>query len=431
MTPGLSFDQAPPFSAPLRFFLTAPLFLLAAALLAAFDPAWAASRWTPSALALTHLFVLGFLAMVMAGALLQVLPVVVGQRVPHAVRVARIGHIGLALGALLLTFGLGAARPAWIFPGAALIGAGLLPLLAALGLALLRARPAQPHTRDAIRLAAIALTITLALGIHLAGGLTGLWAIPDLVRVANLHATWGLIGWVAALVFGVAYQVVPMFQLTPAYPAWLMRALAVSLPLVLLLASASMLAARPWSARLSGAALVLAALTTLAFALTTLDLQRRRRRKLADVTLDFWRIAMASLTTLALALPGLLFEDLAPRIELPLGLLFVLGFGVSAVCGMLYKIVPFLAWFHLQSQTGARAGTIPTMKQLIDQRVARWHVRLHLATLALTMAGLLASSVWLVRLGSLLLAANAVLLCWGLYRATWLFLRHGGRLGPA
>ena len=52
----LSFEQSPPISAPLRFFLTAPLFgMLAGALLLWGGPDLLASRWTPGALALTHL----------------------------------------------------------------------------------------------------------------------------------------------------------------------------------------------------------------------------------------------------------------------------------------------------------------------------------------------------------------------------------------
>ena len=47
---GLSFEQAPPFSLPLRFFLTAPLFLLAAAILIVLSPDALASRWTPQRL---------------------------------------------------------------------------------------------------------------------------------------------------------------------------------------------------------------------------------------------------------------------------------------------------------------------------------------------------------------------------------------------
>ena len=65
---GLSLKQAPPLSVPLRFFLTAPVFLLLAAMLLWHLGAtvWA-SRWSAGVLALTHLLTLGYLSMVMLG----------------------------------------------------------------------------------------------------------------------------------------------------------------------------------------------------------------------------------------------------------------------------------------------------------------------------------------------------------------------------
>ena len=62
MHPNLSFDQAPPISVPYRFFLVAPWFGVMAGILLAWSGADAlASRWTPEALALTHLIALGFM----------------------------------------------------------------------------------------------------------------------------------------------------------------------------------------------------------------------------------------------------------------------------------------------------------------------------------------------------------------------------------
>ena len=62
MQPNLSFEQAPPISVPYRFFLTAPWFGVAAGLLLAFmGEDMLASRWTPGALAGTHLLVAGFM----------------------------------------------------------------------------------------------------------------------------------------------------------------------------------------------------------------------------------------------------------------------------------------------------------------------------------------------------------------------------------
>jgi hypothetical protein len=91
---GLSLDQAPPISAPVRFFLTAPLFaMVAAALILFFDPALLMSRFSLETIAVTHLFTIGFIAMVMLGALQQMLPVLAGVSLPKASLVATTSHI--------------------------------------------------------------------------------------------------------------------------------------------------------------------------------------------------------------------------------------------------------------------------------------------------------------------------------------------------
>ena len=93
--PGLSLEQAPPFGVPLRFFLSAPPFLVAAGLLAALNPDWMTAPLSPATLALTHLMTLGCLGMVMLGAMSQMLPVVAGAPLPAARAVAWVSHLGL------------------------------------------------------------------------------------------------------------------------------------------------------------------------------------------------------------------------------------------------------------------------------------------------------------------------------------------------
>ncbi|HEY5791152.1 MAG TPA: hypothetical protein VIX81_11035, partial [Gammaproteobacteria bacterium] len=111
--PGLSLDQAPPLAAPFRFFLTAPLFGLAAALFLLWSGADAlATRWSAAALVLTHLLTLGVLSMVMFGALLQMLPVVAGSPVAHPRLVAGAAHALLVAGTVALAAGFVLAAPA-------------------------------------------------------------------------------------------------------------------------------------------------------------------------------------------------------------------------------------------------------------------------------------------------------------------------------
>jgi hypothetical protein len=425
---GLSYDQAPPFGLPLRFFLTAPLFIVLAA--AAGIPsagAWTASRLSPEAVALTHLITLGFLGQVMMGALLQMLPVVIGSPVPWPRLTGGLGHLGLTAGSLLLAGGLGWGEPSLMRAGMAALAGGWLPFLAATAISLVRARPASKATLYPMRQAWFALLITLALGFWLGGALSGLWPPEGLVELMGLHAAWGLLGWVLILIMGVAYQVVPMLQITPPYPApvvawltWTLLAglLLLSLAVVLLETPTKALQALIWLPVMGAMAV---------FATVTLRLQHRRRRKLADATLGFWRLGMASLLLLSLLPLVTLLEDRGESMETAAGLLFLLGFAASVVNGMLYKIVPFLAWFHLQSQTRAKAGTIPNMKEFIPEGASRLHLRLHL-----TAVGLLLPAPWLPPAysvaGLVVLALSGLILWRNLLGCTDSFKRYGGRL---
>lgn len=424
MTPGLDYAQAPPFSLPLRFFLTAPLFLFIAGGLIAFAPEALASRWTPAALALTHALTLGFLGLTMLGALTQVLPVVAGSPLPGVRPVARFTHATVSTGTVALFAGFLMAAPLAFASALILLGAGLAVFLAALAASLVRA--ARGDTTTGLRLTSLAFLLVAVLGGMLAWPRAGGAHPTNLPLLIDTHLAFGLAGWILLLVVAVALQVVPMFQITPAYPAWLARGLPAFLFALLLLRSAAQ--ALPAFAGVALDAGI--ALGVLAFALVTLDLQRRRRRRLADTTLDFWRLAMASLIACVAVwgttrmVPAWAAHDAWPQL---LGVLFLGGFAVSVVSGMLYKIVPFLAWFHLQSQLQARAGSIPTMKDMIAEGRTRLHFRVHLAACLL----LAFATAWplLARPAGIALLLSAALQGANLYSAVARFKRHGGRFG--
>lgn len=419
---GLSFEQAPPFSLPLQFFLTAPLFLLVAALLIVMDPASLASRWTPQALALTHALTLGFLAMAMLGALMQMLPVVAGSPLPMPRAVAWFTQAPLVLGTLSLMMGFLSAGPLAFGIAIVLLGIGFAVFLAAATVSLVRAT--GNVTVWGMRLAVLSLGLTFTLGLALALMRAGVWIAPARAATLAAHLAFGLLGWVLLLVVGVAFQVVPMFQITPPYPPLLGRWLTPGL-FVLLLMHAAAPGLPPRVGVLVEAGL---AAGILLFAVATLRVQARRRRKLPDVTFDFWRLGMASLIAsvtvwiVAQFSPTWADSDAYPLL---LAMLFIGGFAVSVVNGMLYKIVPFLAWFHLQAQLQARAGSIPTMKDMIAEDRTRWQFRFHLIACGLLAVGLF----WplLARGGGLMLALSALLLAFNLLSAVRQFFRHGGR----
>lgn len=408
----LSLEQAPPLAAPMRFFLTAPLYLVAAGALLLYAGAEAlTTRWAPLTMALTHLVTLGFAAQVMFGAMLQVLPVVAGAPVPHVRGVAMSAHLGLNLGTLALTGGfLGGTRG--LLPlAAALLVLGVGTLLVAATVALLRAR-ATTATVVGLRLALAGLALTLLLGVLLVlmlGGARGLALLPLL----SVHVSWGFLGWMLALLAAVAYQVVPMFQVTPPYPAAVSRLL---LPaLFATLALRTIATARDLPAPVGATLDTLLGLAALGFAALTLQLQHRRRRRIADVTVRFWQLAMLCLAAAAaLHVAAAWHPALAadPRLPLAVGVLALPGFAVSAISGMLYKIVPFLVWFHAQARAAAGAGAgsraAPRSTQdVIPSRAARAHLRLHLASGALLAGAVIWPAALTLPAGLALMATGA------------------------
>jgi len=138
------------------------------------------------------------------------------------------------------------------------------------------------------------------------------------------------------------------------------------------------------------------------FAVITLKLQWQRRRRVPDATLSFFRLGMISLLLAALfSLTQLLYPATVPDLRILSVLAFLLGFAMSVVHGMLYKIIPFLVWFHL-FRGGMKSG-VPNMKQIIPELWMRWHYRLQLGTLAATACVLFwNATVWAVILGLLL-----------------------------
>ena len=399
----LSTEQAPPISVPLRFFIAAPVFLALAALLLAMaggNPF--AELRAPALIAATHHVTLGFMAMVMLGAIQQLLPVVIGSPMPASRLVAWLTFLPLIAGTLSLSAGFMLGKAELLNLSWPLLGLAFLVFIAA-SLASLARATAKNVTKTALLLSILSLAGAVTLGMLLAGGHANGLPLPY-AKLAVAHISLALGGWVLLLIIGVSYQVVPMFQLTPNYPKWLTAGLAPAIFSTLLLNLALLM---PESVSHWAAFIAEALFWSLAcwFAVVTLRLQSQRRRRIPDATLSFFRLGMLSLLLAALfSLAALILPTAGDPLRALSALAFLLGFALSLIQGMLYKIVPFLVWFHL-FRGGITTG-IPNMKNIIPEPWMWWHLWLHCGTL---LAALLAPwwnvAAWLVMLGLLLQGA--------------------------
>ena len=71
-----------------------------------------------------------------------------------------------------------------------------------------------------------------------------------------------------------------------------------------------------------------------------------------------------------------------------LSYLTFIGFALSIVFAMFYKIVPFLTWFHLSNQGYMEA---PMMHDIVHPKMVKKHFYIHVAMLVTLVASLLSN----------------------------------------
>lgn len=413
----LSTDQAPHIYVPLRFFAVAPFFLILAALMLAMDEGNPFTHsHTPALIAAIHCITLGFISMIMLGALQQVLPVVIGSSLPAPRLVAWLSQLILIAGTLLLSFGFLLGKPALLNIAWPTLGLAFAIFISSAMFSLVRTS-AQNASKTAILLAILALFAAVMLGMMLTHGYaSGMTLNPP--KLALAHVSLALGGWVMLLIVGVSYQVVPMFQLTPSYPKWLTFILAPTLFCILLFNLALlMFDTSPRWAELIAENLFWT--FALFFAAATLMLQKQRRRRIPDATLLFYRLAMVSLLCVPMLAMTTQIVDNLELLKILAGLVFLIGFAMSLIIGMLYKIVPFLIWFHLFR--GGSIHTIPNMKEIIPETLMWRHLWLHTCTLcAALLSPWWSSAAWLLILCLLL---QGLLLGYALFNAIAIYQR--------
>lgn len=430
----LSYDLAPSPSSIFGCLLPAPWLGVAAGLLLAFGPSSGVpDRFSPLVLASTHVLVLGMLAPIMIGALFQLLPVVGGQLVSGAKWVAPFVALGSAGVALGLSIGF-LRGERWDFVWA--LGLAV-PLYGAVILVLARAgwRMVLPAHADAsltvLRWISVTLALTVGFGIALAGSFAGWWQL-DVLAALRLHVAWGGVGWIAALLLGIASTVVPMFWQTPK-PSWHWQRWVPGVLWLLLLGmslSGFVELAHAWSRLLVLLLSLLLALLIAALAVLALFALSRAKRRFDPAWILWVGCALSWLLCALLYLLGQVVTvesaRLASAISWWIGVLGLIGGAVFPVNAMLGKIIPFLVFLHLRRQIAidhAAPKRIPTMQEIILPQYLRWQARVLMLSLCLLLLLPISPEI-LLPLAGISFAASQALLASLLLRALFRYRRE-------
>lgn len=407
----LSLEQAPRIATPMRFLITAPLFAIAAALLFIFNgPEIFISRWLPNTLAATHMITLGFITMSMIGALFQLLPVLAGSLFPKSNITSPLIHIFFTMGTICLVLGLAYSQPLLIRIALYLLIPALLIFLIGASISLTKAKSSHASVKG-MKYSILALWIALFFGTILASG-HGWQQVVLLRQYTELHIAWASIGWISLMTIAIAFQVIPMFQVTSNYPKIIQRALIPSVFITMIFWSIARYFTITNTLSLYWMSSILELFICILLAThvaVSIRLQMQRKKRLNDSSLYFWLTGLMSLviSIVIFLYTKIFFSDQS----MLLGLLFFTGFVISIINGMYYKIIPFLVWLHLNRKlafTDRRLSSIPTMNEIIPQKYSFIQFLLHFFSIILTISAIVYPTIFFYP------AAISWLLSWSL-----------------
>ena len=208
----------------LSYFAAALLALIAAEVLMAAGFGFpSAPLQSSETLLLVHLVALGWLSLLMCGALFQFVPVLVARPLfSNSLPLPTLGCLLAGIGALLIGFlqldGRVRAEFQFLPVGGAVLGAGFSLVLWNLGRTLWAARPLPLPARYVV-VGLFCLAATAIFGVIFTFVLGGWATHPLLMQVTGLglplHAVGGLLGWLTFTAMGVSYRLMAMFMLAP------------------------------------------------------------------------------------------------------------------------------------------------------------------------------------------------------------------------
>ncbi len=396
----VSREFAPPFSLIAPFFVLGSIFYLVAAfLLPMFDAH--TTHFDIALVGWAHLFLLGFVMMIIFGAMAQLVPVVL-----------EVGHFSvdfyyliwpfLAIGTIVMVAGFWLA-PAVLPYGGLMVLLSMLIFLADTILTLRKVERVSLTVKtvavtNAFLLLGILVGFAMALGIGVGVGV-------DITKWLNAHIVLVLGGYVTLTIMGMSLILLPMFGLSHGFDEKpINRSFKIMVGGVLLYLLASLI---DWDGLRFVALLTM--LVAMGFYLYQIWLiYKTRARKENDIWFKSMAFGYGSLAISVIIGLGALLSG-SEHLGLAAVWFLVMGFFTFLINGHLYKIIPFLVWFERYSPLVGKER-VPMLAEMYPKKMADYEFWFSAAGVAIAGLGLLVGSDTLFKAGAAFIATGAVFL---------------------
>ncbi len=378
--------------------------LFAVTLLIIFNPgAFTMHFYNPRLLSITHLLVLGWITMIIFGALYQLIPVILEVKL-YSELLALLSFFLLVVGTLLLAFRFWQFNYGivMVIAGSFIVVSVILFVVNILSTAVTSGK--KIIERVFISVSALWLLFTVLAGLTIALNRFIPFLKAPHLELLKLHAHAGIAGWFLQLIIGVSVKLLPMFMVSHNLkPRKLYFTFyAVNAGLITGLLS---LYIQYKTGIVAGAAFVVLGIAV--YLVFLADAYKKRVKKQLDIGMKQSALSFAILVIPLFLIFQLLFnfsffEELTLPMSVAYGSAIVLGFVTSLIMGQTYKTLPFIVWLKVYR---GRVGKLilPLPKDLYSEKAAIIQTWLFAAGFALLMGGVSAVSDAIVIAGGVIL----------------------------
>ncbi len=368
-TESLVSAYAPPFKVIVKYFIAAAAsFVILNFLLVINYTAVNGFHFQPKILALTHIATLGWITMVIFGAMFQLVPVVLEVKL-YSEKLAEIqfwifliGIIGLVTGFWNFDTGIHLTASAIIL--------NIAILIFAFNIIVTMTKVKKWNITGYYLAAAIFYLITTGIaGLLLSINLGFPFIKISHLQYLNLHAHIAFIGWVSLVIMGVSFKLIPMFTLAHDYSIksgtiafWLLN--------IGLLGISTVMHYQNLTIYFYISAGLIAA-GIFFFLIQMYIILKKRLRKKADVSIKFSKFAYMLLGITTLFGLFITFTNISNEMNVTLiyGYLIIFGYISMLIVGQMYKVMPFLVWYNkYSSKVGIEK--VPMLKDMFREKIA-------------------------------------------------------------
>ena len=403
----------PPFNVVRRYFIAATVtFILLNGMMLFSYQYLQGFHFQPRLLAFVHMAILGWATLIVMGAMTQLVPVILETSL-YSVRIARWG-LWLYLAGVF-----GISGHFWYFAikGSGMISSAAFAFLAVIlfviniAITLLKVKSMNitvAHIIASIFYLASVATVGFILSINLGYPFIN----GSHLKYLSLHAALGFGGWFSMIIMGVSYRLLPMFTLSYTYRTWPGWTAFWLVNIGIWGIVVEFLLQRPFYSS------VLIAIGLFMFSYQVILIMRGRMRKSLDIGLKhaifaYGYIPFAALLGLYIAMSQSL-PVIKQRFVLIFGFTVIFGCLTFLIIGMMYKIVPFLVWFHKFSDKVGKEK-VPLLKDMFSERISNIQFLLINIGLPCVIAGLFFSNQIIIASGMAMIFISSLLFGYNMF----------------